>query len=651
MPFFMLISVLFLAGGATAATRASVEATVIATAEPVQLDGRLTDPVWRRAPVIRGFVQREPNDGARASFDTEVRLAFDSAALYVGARAFDPEPAKIVGLLTRRDSHSPSDWIRVVVDSYHDRRTAFEFAINPAGVKQDKYWFNDGAGNDPGWDAVWDVAAARDGDGWSAEFRIPFSQLRMPTGTAPTFGIAVVREIARLNEISSWPHLPKGASGYVSSFAELSGLELEEAGKRIEVVPYVVGQIDTRPVQPGNPLVRGADPQAAAGLDIKYSLTPGLTLTGTINPDFGQVEADPAVLNLSAFEVFFQERRPFFVEGSEIFRFNVDCSDGECTGLFYSRRIGRSPQLSVEVPEGAHALAPLQTTILGAAKLSGRIGGFSLGALNALTASEHATIADGPSRYSQPVEPASSYSVVRGRKDFADQSSLGFMFTATNRRLPESAVALPDQAYTGGVDWDWRLGERYSFSGYWAGSTVHGDPEAISGLQQSNTHLYHRPDASHVEFDPTRSRLSGHSLMLSIGKIGGDRVRFNSNVSFKSPGFDINDLGFFRRADERTVSNWLQLRHDKPSRYLRSFRINFNQWASWNFDGDRLFSGGNVNAHAVFTNNWRTGAGINIHGSSFDDRLTRGGPGGLENGALSLWHYISTDNRRLVHGG
>lgn len=630
---------------------AVVEATAITGEETIRLDGNLTEEVWQRAAIIRDFRQREPKDGAPATFKTEARIIYDAKAIYVAVEAFDPEPAKIVGLLTRRDSSSPSDWISIAMDSYHDRRTAYEFAVNPAGVKRDKYIFNDGNGEDAGWDAVWDVAVQKDNRGWRAEFRIPFSQLRFKAIGKPVFAVAVVRIIGRLNETATWPLLSKSATGYVSSFAEIRGVELSRPPKRLEAAPYTVSKLVTEPRDPGNPLIKTASANASVGLDMKYAITPGLTLTATANPDFGQVEADPAVLNLSAFETFFSERRPFFVEGSEIFRFDIDCNDGQCSGLFYSRRIGRPPQVQPDVPDGGYSSELSQTTILGAAKLTGRVGGFSIGALNAVTAPEYATIANGPSRDRIMEEPATSYSVFRARRDFANQSSLGFMTTATNRSLTDPVRVLPGQAYTGGVDWDWRLKKRYSLSGYWAGSMILGDAAAIDRLQQSNVHSFQRPDATDVSYDPNRTALDGHSLSVSFSKIGGEKVRFTSNFGFKSPGFDINDLGYMQRADQKTVSNWLQLRHDKPSKHVRSFRINFNQWAGWNFDGDCLFNGANINAHAVFTNNWSTGAGINLNGAAFDDRLTRGGPGSRVTGNINFWHYLNSDDRKSLYGG
>ena len=646
----MPVALLFVVALAGPGAAVRVPATPIASTSAIRVDGELTEAVWQQAPVISGFKQREPKDGADATYDTEARVAYDAMALYVAVQAIDPEPSRIVGIRTRRDEGSPSDWIRVLVDSFHDRRSAYEFAVNPVGVKQDAYWFNDGS-NDTGWDAVWEVAVSRGPRGWRAEFRIPFSQLRFHPSASATFGFAVVRQIGRLNETTTWPLLSKNVSGYVSSFGELTGLQISRSPKRLEMVPYAVADVTTQPGETGNPLRETTDPDGSLGLDLKYALRPGLTLTATANPDFGQVEADPAVVNLSAFETFFSERRPFFVEGSGIFRFDLDCNDGNCSGLFYSRRIGRSPRGEPNVPEGGFSYAPGQTTILGATKLTGRAGPFSVGVLNAVTGDEDAVIAQGLTRTRQTVEPLTSYSVARARREFTNQSSLGFMMTATNRNLDDPTRFLAGQAYTGGIDWDWRLKGKYAVQGYWAGSSIQGDATAIAELQQSNVHSFQRPDSDHLEFDPARTSLNGYGTMLAVAKIGGERVRFNSNFSMKSPGFDINDVGFMRRADQRNIGNWVQVRYERPTKWYRSFRYNLNQWAGWNFDGDRLSLGYNVNAHIVFLNHWGTGSGVNYNPQSFDDRATRGGPGAYQNTQRSVWWYVEGDQRKPVSVG
>jgi uncharacterized protein DUF5916/cellulose/xylan binding protein with CBM9 domain len=639
-------------GGASSSPASSSSATISAVALPqttaVKLDGTFSEAVWSTVPAVSDFRQREPKDGGEPTFTTEVKVAYDASNLYVAVRAHDPDPGKLVGLRTRRDSSSPSDWIRVFVDSFHDKRTAFEFGVNPAGVKEDTYWYGD-SNEDRGWDAVWDVAVLRDVDGWRAEFRIPFSQLRFRASEETVFGFAVAREIGRLQETDTWPFISKSASGVVSSFGELTNLKISQSPKRLELVPYAVGQVDTQPAQPGNPLVSTTDQKVSGGADLKYAVRPGITLTATVNPDFGQVEADPAVVNLSGFETYFTERRPFFLEGSGMFTFDLDCNDGSCSGLFYPRRIGRQPRGSPVLVDGAYAVVPQQTTILGAAKLTGRVGKFSFGVLDAVTSDEQATIASQGARSQQMVEPLTNYAVVRARREFANQSTLGFMVTGTRRRLEGAVGFLPDTAATGGADWDWRVLKRYAVQGYWVGSTVHGDAPAIDLLQTNTVHAFQRPDADHVEEDPTRTSMLGNGGQVAFSKIAGATLRFNSNVGYKSPGLEINDIGFMQRADTRSMSNWLQWKRDTPWRFLRSVRWNLNQWASWNFGGDRLQNGGNVNAHGVFLNNWATGGGYTVNAANFDDRATRGvGPGAIGVSNHTYWQYLNTDSRKPV---
>jgi hypothetical protein len=535
----------------------------------------------------------------------------------------------------------------VIIDSYHDRRTAYEFAVNPAGVKQDRYWFND-TERDDSWDAVWDVRVSREANGWTAEFRIPFSQLRFNPGESLTFGFAVSRSIGRLNETSTWPLLARSANGYVSSFGELNGLSMRSSVRRLELVPYVVSSV-TRQHPEDNPLLQPSAGEAAVGLDVKYALTPGLTFTSTFNPDFGQVEADPAVVNLSAFETFFNERRPFFVEGSGMFKFDSDCWDGPCS-MFYSRRVGRAPQGTSVFPDndGVYTEYPSQSTILGAGKLTGRVGRVSIGVMHAVTQEETGTMLEDGVRTQQAVEPTTNYTVARARREFANQSSIGGIFTSTVRRLPDALRFIPDRAFSGGVDVDARFKRFYSLTGYWAASTVRGDPSAILDLQENSRHYYQRPDATSFTLDPSLTVLNGTSGRIGVNKIGGQRVRFGSQVGFKSPGFDLNDAGFLRRADETWTLNWFSLRSEVPNRWFRRRELNLNEWSVWNADGDHLVNGGNVNGNATFVNNWEVGAGFNSNAGTLNDRETRGGPMMWFEGFKTFWSWMNTDNRKRV---
>src|SRR5881397_4381288 len=366
------------AGGVAAPQPASTtRATAVRAAVPVVIDGKDDDEVWRIAQPITQFREFQPKEDGDPRFSTEAKVAYDDRYFYVFIRAFDPHPDSILKLLARRDVRAATDQLKIVIDSYHDRRTGFEFAVNPAGVKRDYAIYNDGQTEDDAWDGVWDVATTVDSLGWTAEFRIPLSQLRYAPAASNTFGFGVWRDIQRYTERVSWPVYRASRPGFPSQMGEVQGLVGLSSPRRLEVTPYGV----TKNVTVADGGAFDHPQRFAGGADIKYGVTSNLTLDATVNPDFGQVEADPAVLNLTAFETFFQERRPFFVAGTGIFRFDVNCSQVNCNGerLFYSRRIGRAPQLGRGDPE-----SPIATTISSAAKLTGRLpGGQTVGVLDA----------------------------------------------------------------------------------------------------------------------------------------------------------------------------------------------------------------------------------------------------------------------------
>ncbi len=586
-------------------------------AQPPEIDGRDDDPVWQTVPVIDRFLEYEPEEGADPRFRTEVRVAYDDRYLYVLARMYDPAPDSIISLLSRRDVRTQSEQLKLVIDSYHDRRTAYQFITNPAGVKRDFYVYNDVV-EDGSWDAVWDVGTSIDSLGWVAEFRIPFSQIRFANRRDHTFGLLVVRDVARTNQRISWPLYRRGQQGYVSQAGELRGISDLPSPRRIELVPYVVTKRES---------VRQADGftnphRLTAGADLKVGLSSNLTLDATVNPDFGQVEADPAVLNLSAFETFLQERRPFFLEGTGIFSFNVSCGDidTQCRGLFYSRRIGRAPQLR----SGSDYGVSPSTRILGAAKVTGRLSsGLSIGVLDAVTQEE--TAPDG-----RAIEPRTNYFVGRLQQDFGDgRSGIGAMFTAVNRGLDDgSATMLRREAYTGGVDLRHRFGARnFELAAYVAGSYVGGSEEAIAATQRDGVHRYQRPD-SPLRFDPSRTSLTGDAQRISVSKFGGGVTRFQTVYQRFSPGFEINDLGFLQRADEQMLRNWFAFQFNRPTSIYRRAFWNFNHWSHWTSAGMPTQLGFNTNAHVEFPNTWwghfwtSTGG----FGGTFDDRVARGGP-------------------------
>jgi hypothetical protein len=611
-------------------------ATRAATA-PV-LDGKTDDPAWQNAQVIDQFLQYQPKKGAETRFKTEVRITYDDKYIYVLGRMYDPAPDSIVSLLSRRDVRTASEQLKIVIDSYHDRRTGFEFCVNPAGVKRDYYVYDDN-NEDPTWDGIWDVATKIDSLGWVAEFRIPFSQLRFGNSADHTFGLLVVRDVARTSERISWPLYDNDKQGYISQLGELAGIRDLAAVRRLEVTPYVVTKNETRPTSSSF-----NHPQSlSAGADVKYGLSSNLTLDATINPDFGQVEADPAVLNLSAFEQFFEERRPFFLEGAGIFSFRTACGDidTQCTGLFYSRRVGRSPQLAGIYGDET---SPTNTTILSAAKVGGRLGrGLSVGLLDALTQREQG--AQGAT-----IEPQTNYAVARLQQSIAGGSGdIGAMVTGVNRSMDaQSSPYLRGSAYTGGIDVRKRFfNKNYELTGYVAGSLVRGTAAAIAATQMDGVHRYQRPD-DNISFDPNRTSLSGNAERLTISKFGGGITRFQSVYQRFSPGFETNDVGFQPRADEQMFRNWFALQFNNPSKVYRMAFFNFNTFQTWTTEGLPTNMSLNTNWHVQFPNQWwgHIGGNFGNFKATYADREARGGPAVRRSSDYDMWSGIELDSRK-----
>ena len=619
----------------TAAAYVAVAAR--ATQAPL-IDGRANDPIWATAQVIDGFRVYDPAEDGEPRFNTEARVSYDERNLYVMVRAYDSHPDSIRGLLARRDQRTASDEIKVLIDSYHDKRSGFQFAVNPVGVKRDIAIFND-SDEDISWDAVWDAVARVDSAGWVAEFRIPLSQLRYPAAESHTFGLAISREIARYSERHSWPVYRRSKAGIASQFGELTGINGIVSSRRLEVAPYSVAKTANAPSGTTYEMRN----QATVGADVKYGLTSNLTLDATVNPDFGQVEADPSVLNLSAFESFFPEQRPFFLEGQGMFRFDVNCNDGACSGLFYSRRIGRSPQLGGTYYADDNATS---STILGAAKLTGRLSnGMSVGFLNATTERE---VAPGD----KTIEPLTNYAVGRLQQDFrGGRSGIGVMLTNVHRDLDSwTDVYLRGDATAVGIDTRHETQDRrYSVSGQIAGSNVRGSTAAIAATQRSGVHLYQRRD-DRIAYDPTRTSLSGTFVQVGVNKNGGGITRFSAGYQYISPGFEINDIGFLSRANGQNQYLWYAWQLRQPTKLYRQWMTNLNQWTNWTTDGLRQELGGNVNSHMQLKNNmWlHAGQGGNALVPSYCDNCARGGPAVRQTRSWWGWAGVEGDNRRSL---
>jgi hypothetical protein len=619
----------------TVAAPASARATATATraAQAPSIDGRGDDAAWLGAAPITAFREFDPVEDAEPSMRTEARVTYDDAHLYVFVRAFDPRPDSIIALLSRRDVRTASDQIKVMIDSYHDRRTGFEFAVNPAGVKRDYYAYDDGP-EDISWDAVWDVATRIDSLGWTAEFRIPLSQLRYPPAASHTFGVMIVRELARRNERVSWPLMRRSRNALVSQFGDLGGLTGLGSPKRLEIAPYVLVR--------NTGAVRAADvrrsQQGTMGADLKYGLTSNLTLDGTINPDFGQVEADPAQLNLTAFETFFEERRPFFLEGMSIFQFGSDPEQ-----LFYSRRIGRAPQLSDLAPDGVDI--PGASRILGAGKLTGRIaGGTSLGVLAAMT--------DRIEAGATTIEPRTTFGLARATRDLRQgESAFGVIATVVDRALGATeSPYLRSDAYSLGVDGRHRFGKgsRFELTGSLARSSVRGSAAAIAETQRSSVHQYQRPDDD-LAVDTLRTSLDGTSLRLVAKKVAG-LVRGTASYQRITPGYETNDFGFLARADEQIVNMNLRFIPANPVGPWRNASLEFYEQHHFTIAGlptaalyEAYVAGSLKSGAFVSVDSW-----VDNAGAVYCDRCARGGPALRLSPSYNTLVSIAADPKRRV---
>jgi hypothetical protein len=621
----------------------------------INIDGKLNEAAWASAVPAGDFTQSYPNVGGKPTDPTEVRILYDDDALYVGVRMFDSEPNLIAAQLARRDATGIySDWLHVMVDSYHDRRTSFRFSVNPRAVQKDVLEFDDNHGEDINWDAVWEVATTVDSAGWVAEYRIPFSQLRFgraAPGQERLWGIQIMRDIARRNERDSWSPWKTTDPGFVSFEGDLAGIVDIPTPRRLEIMPYVSAKLTRAPGDPANPFYRANDARPSGGADLKYGLPSGLTLTATVNPDFGQVEVDPAVVNLSAYETFFPEKRPFFVEGANFF--NIGSVNGGpgygSSQIFYSRRIGRSPQ---RFPDGQFVDMPEATTILGAGKLTGKVAGWSVGVLNALTAEEKARVLDASSLQSTTaVEPMTNYFVGRMSRDLRGGATvLSVGGTAVNRDLSDPVFKnlLRSSADVGSLDFEhrWASGKQWALTGALSQSQITGTETVIRNAQLSSARYYQRPDADYLQVDSTANSLTGYSAKLGLRKSGP--WSFSATAKAVNPGFEVNDLGFMGRVDYRNLGSAVSYDNSTPGKLLREYNLYFGTNHAWNYGGDKIWTSYFNQVSFNFTNLWSLYGGAEYDPSAIDDRLTRGGPRGRQPTQWALWTQVTGDQRKTV---
>jgi hypothetical protein len=609
------------------------------------VDGVGDDAAWAGVPAATDFVVFRPTEGAAPTYRTEARAVFDERTLYVLVRAFDPRPDSIIGLLARRDNFGPpSDLIQLYVDSYHDGRNGYEVVINPAGVKADFLLFEDDR-FDVSWDGIWDVATRIDSLGWVAEFAIPFSQMRFRGGDETSFGLMVWRTVGRLGERASWPAYRPSRAGLVSQFGLLTGLVDLPTRARLETTPYVLTRGGNTLRQPGIPSRTETD--VTGGADVKFGPSPNVTIDATFNPDFGQVEADPAVLNLTSIETFYPERRPFFLEGAGLFKFTLSRDPNSTEGLFYTRRIGRRPSLLDRYGDAGTAN---ETTILGAGKLTSRFGAnMSLASLTAVTGEEQGRPILGGGRY--VVEPRTAYNVTRLQRDFrGGRSGAGLMFTAVERDLDTLVGAfLPHRALSGGFATQHQSRDgQYWLRAWAAASEVSGSSQAITRVQMSPIHAFQRPD-DHNVLDTTRTSLAGTAGQLYLGKTGGV-LRYGTSFRFLSAGFDPTDIGFIMEANHQSLTEDVGLQSTTATRWYRNANISVVHITWWSGSGriDDMFW---ITSAIELPNQWRVlffPTFTQIGGTVCSQHCTRGGPAVRKDLLSSMSVQVTGDARHAV---
>ncbi len=628
------------------------------TTEDFKLDGNLAESFWNDVEWETSFRTRRPTFGEIPSDSTSFKIVYDDKFIYVGLECHDDQPSTIEKRLSRRDQID-GDFVVVSFDSYHDLQTCFSFLITASGVKGDEIISDDGNGSDQNWNPIWFAKTHVHASGWTAELKIPMSQLRFTNEASQVWGMQIDRQHFKENERSSWQPFPQNAPGWVSTFGELHGLIDLKSRKQIELQPYTLTQLEKKEENPDSPFSDDSDMSINAGLDGKISVTNDLTLDFTVNPDFGQVEADPAALTLDGFQIFFSEQRPFFVESRNLFDFRVSqTAPGNTFGndnLFYSRRIGKNPSHYPSLEQDEWADIPQNTSILAAAKLSGKTQkGWTIGIMETVTQREHATIRNTESgeERREVVEPLSNYFVARIGKDFNERNSfIGGIITSTNRQTEEHIDYLHNSAQTAAIDFRHQWKDRtWYVSGNFIASHVRGSQNALFNTQRSIGHLFQRADAEHLNVDTTKTSMTGNGGHVKIGKNGGN-LMFQSGVTWRSPELELNDVGFMRQTDDIRHFTWAGYRWRQPFSIFNFVGVNYNHWLAYDYAGNRNSTAFNVNAFANFKNNWGAGFGMNITPYHFSNFEMRGGPRFRMLPKNGGWFWFDSDGRKKFQFG
>jgi hypothetical protein len=619
------------------------------------IDGLGNDDCWNLVEWSGNFIQTQPVENKPPSQETAFKILYDDNNLYVFVRAFDSEPDKISRIMSRRDNFD-GDMVYVEIDSYFDKQTDFQFAASASGAKSDAAITQDGNDEDESWNPVWFLKTSVDDKGWCAEMKIPLSQLRFGKKNEQIWGLEVTRRIYRLQERSLWQFIPKGSPGVVHLFGELHGVNEIKPKHQVEIMPYTVGRLERFEKIAGDPFNTGKATKLSAGLDGKIGLTNDFMLDFTINPDFGQVEADPSEVNLTAFESYFSERRPFFVEGKNIYQFmpnqTIVIHNMYSDNLFYSRRIGRYPHNYPATDGVEYVKMPESTTILGAMKISGKTKkGLSVGILESLTAQEDALIDSAGVRRKEAVEPLTNYFVGRIQQDFnKGETTIGGIITAVNRNINTPVLDyLHTAAYTGGIDFQHNWKERtWYVAGNAEFSNVRGKPEALIATQTSSARYYQRPDSKYHSVDSSLTSLTGLGGTVKFGKSSQKKIQFETSLTVRSPGLEFNDIGYMRYSDIIHQGTWIAYYIRNPFAIFNNFYLNTNYWMYWNFSGELLSTNTNINFNSQFRNRWRLNGQFTRQSESISTTLLRGGPSFLNPGNQSFNLNLSTDQSKKL---
>jgi Domain of unknown function (DUF5916)/Carbohydrate family 9 binding domain-like len=666
--FFVAIAVLvaFKSNAQVPEKKDTVVAKKVYTTAPldkavISLDGIPSEEVWNKVDFGGNFTQWQPAEGKAPSQQTQFKILYDDKFLYVAYWCHDNAADSIVKRMGRRDEF-PGDWVEINIDSYHDQRSAFSFTTSVSGVRGDESISNNGNNWDVTFNPIWFAKTHVNAKGWTAEIKIPLSQLRYGNEKEKVWGFQVMRRIFRKEERSTWQYIPQNAGVWVSGFGELHGLNNIPVHRQVEIAPYIRLQTDKYKKEPGNPYADGLDGQITGGLDGKVAITNDLILDFTINPDFGQVEADPSQVRIDGFQNFFEERRPFFVESRNIFDYQITNAvafgDYNSDLLFYSRRIGGSPHSYPATGSGDYVKYPNNTSILGAAKFSGKTKkGLSIGILESVTQREMATISNNGQKRKEMVEPLTNYFIGRVQKDIKQGNTIiGGIITSVNREKGLDNL-LHKSALSGGLDFlhywknrTWYISTNFIFS------HVTGTKEAILNTQMAFEHLFQRPGATELSLDANKTSLTGTGGTIKFGKTGGrggklgQVLRFETGVTFRSPELELNDVGFLLTTNEINHFSWVGLRYPRSFSFFRSAGINYNHWIRWDYSGKYLFSLFNVNGNANFKNNWGLNGNVTWNPFEISNNALRGAPALRRPSGIGFGLNLRTDQRKKVFG-